>query len=145
MGYGFRFMPKMDSYLDRNIIGCSIFSGLDRTHLDTPPDKEAERVTTCENTLFFCNRQADLTLPGGGMFLRVKASDFGDVEQLVRSGGNKEMTDPSVFGGRINEAYLKGFLSATGAKGSMFANHYPVEDALKLFGAVSGYGAQIPE
>ncbi len=145
MGYGFRYMPKMDSYLDHNIIGCSIFAGLDRTHLDTPADKEAERVTTCENSLFFCNRQADLTLPGGGMFLRVKASDFDDVEQLAKSDDNKEVTDASIFNGRINEAYLKGFLAATGAKGSMFANHYPVEDALKLFGAVPGYGAQNPE
>jgi hypothetical protein len=27
---------------------------------------------------------------------------------------------------------------------SMFANRYPFEDALKLFGAVKGYGAQLP-
>ena len=46
MGYGYRFLPKMDSYLDHNIIGCCIFSGLDRTHVDSPAAKEAERVTT---------------------------------------------------------------------------------------------------
>ena len=173
MGYGFRYMPKMDSYLDHNIIGCSIFSGLDRTHVDSPASKEAERVTTCENTLFFLNRQTDLTLPGGGMFLRVKVADFDDVEQLARVAGNKEVTDPSIFQGKINEAYLKGFLGATyseklsydpnssnntfrqamgmnmtgtmSSKVTMFANHYPVEDALKLFGAVEGYGAQLPK
>lgn len=173
MGYGFRYMPKMDSYLDHNIIGCSIFSGLDRTHVDSPASKEAERVTTCENTLFFLNRQADLTLPGGGMFLRVRVADFDDVEQLARVEGNKEVTDPALFNGKINEAYLKGFLGATyseklsydpnssnntfrqamgmnmtgtmSSKVSMFANHYPVEDALMLFGAVQGYGAQLPK
>ena len=173
MGYGFRYMPKMDSYLDHNIIGCSIFSALDRTHVDSPASKEAERITTCENTLFFLNRQTDLTLPGGGMFLRVKVADFEDVEQLAQVEGNKEITDPSIFQGKINEAYLKGFLSATyseklsydpnssnntfrqamgmnmtgtmSSKASMFANHYPVEDALKLFGAVEGYGAQLPK
>jgi len=173
MGYGFRYMPKMDSYLDHNIIGCSIFSALDRTHVDSPASKEAERVTTCENTLFFLNRQADLTLPGGGMFLRVRVNDFEDVEQLAEVDGNKEITDPAVFQGKINEAYLKGFLGATyseklsydpnssnntfrqamgmnmtgtmSSKATMFANHYPVEDALKLFGAVEGYGAQLPK
>jgi len=31
------------------------------------------------------------------------------------------------------------------SKATMFANHYPVEDALKLFGAVEGYGAQLPK
>ena len=153
MGYGFRFMPKMDSYLDHNIIGCCVFAGLDRTHVDSPADKEAERVTTCENTLFFLNRQADLVLPGGGMFLRVRVADFEDVEQLAKVEGNREVTDLSLFAGRINEAYLKGFQAATevnrtvrmSSKVTMFANHYPVEDALRLFGAVEDYGAQLPK
>ena len=173
MGYGYRYLPKMDSYLDHNIIGCSVFAGLDRTHVDSPASKEAERVTTCENTLFFLNRQADLTLPGGGMFLRVNVKDFDDVEQLAEEDDNKEVTDPAIFQGKINQAYLKGFLGATyseklsydpnssnntfrqamgmnmtgtmQSKVTMFANHYPVEDALKLFGAVPGYGAQMPK
>ena len=173
MGYGYRYLPKMDSYLDHNIIGCSVFAGLDRTHVDSPASKEAERVTTCENTLFFLNRQADLTLPGGGMFLRVNVKDFDDVEQLAEEEDNKEVTDPAIFQGKINQAYLKGFLGATyseklsydpnssnntfrqamgmnmtgtmQSKVTMFANHYPVEDALKLFGAVPGYGAQMPK
>ena len=141
MGYGYRFLPKMDSYLDHNIIGCCVFSGLDRTHVDSPASKEAERITTCENTLFFLNRQCDLTLPGGGLFLRVRVADFDDVEQMAAVSGNKSVTDPSLFGGAVNQAYLAGFLTST----TMFANHYPVEDALKLFGAVQGYGAQLPK
>ena len=140
MGYGYRFLPKMDSYLDHNIIGCSIISGLDRTHVDSPASKEAERVTTCENTLFFLNRQADLTIPGGAKAVKVEADDFDDVEQLTKASDNESVTDLSIFRGAINESYLNGFVSA-----SMFANHYPVEDALKLFGAVRGYGAQKPD
>ena len=149
MGYGYRYMPRMDSYLDHNIIGCSVLTGLDRGHVDSPAAREAERVTTCENTLFFHNRQGDLSLPGGGTSLRVDVDDFEDVEQLAKASGNRE-ADPSVFQGKINEAYLEGFLEATGSgklasKPGMFANHYPVKDALKLFGAVPGYGAQIPK
>jgi hypothetical protein len=143
MGYGFRYMPKMDSYLDHNIIGCCILAGLDRTHVDSPAAKEAERVTTCENSLFFLNRQTDLTLPGGGLARCVSVDDFDDVDQLKEADDNEAETDPSIFGGAINEAYLKGFLDVSSTR--MFANHYPVEDALKLFGAVSGYGAQKPK
>lgn len=145
MGYGYRFLPKMNSYLDHNIIGCCAFAGLDRTHVDSPASKEAERVTTCENTLFFHNRQADLILPGGGMSLRVSVDDFEDIDQLAEADDNDLVTDPEIFSGAINEAYLKGFLGMTTGKVTMFANHYPVEDALKLFGAVKGYGAQIPD
>ena len=141
MGYGYRFLPKMDSYLDHNIIGCCTFSGLDRTHVDSPASKEAERITTCKNSLFFLNREADLTLPGGGQYLRVRVKDFDDVEQLAEESDNESVTDASVFGGAVNEAYLKGFLNST----TMFANHYPVEDALRLFGAVEEYGAQLPK
>ena len=52
-----------------------------------------------------------------------------------------------MLGDRINAAYLAGFIAATAENptGKMFANHYPVEDALKLFGANPGYGAQLPE
>ena len=154
MGYGYSYRPRMDSYLDRNIIGCSMTAALDRTHLDSPASKEAGRVTTCENSLFFLNRQADLVLPGSGKMLKVKVSGFEDVGQLAGKSGNREVTDPDFFGERVNKAYLKGFVAAskgrdmTGtstASAPMFANHYPVDDALRLFGAVEGYGAQIPQ
>lgn len=146
MGYGFRYLPRMDSYLDRNIIGCCVFSGLDRTHVDSPAAREAERVTACTNTLFFHNKEADLTLPGGGKALRVRVDDFDDVAQFAEVSGNGA-ADDDLFGDAVNEAYLKAFLNVVGQRktGLMYANHYPVEDALKLFGAVPGYGAQIPD
>ena len=148
MGYGYRYLPKMDSYLDHNIFGCSTFAALDRTHVDSPAEKEAERVTTCKNSLFFLNREADLTLPGGAKAIRVDVDDFDDVEQFAEEDDNKELSDLSVFQGKINETYLKGFRNLSESrqtKVTMFANHYPVEDALKLFGAVKGCGAQLPK
>ena len=130
------------------------------------------RKEVVTNNIFFLNRQTDLTLPGGGMFLRVNVGDFDDVEQLDGVSGNKALTDVTVFNGKINKAYLEGFLnlkstsemsvdynnsanqfrSAMGmnlqgtgnTKTSMYANRYPWEEALKLFGAVKGYGAQMP-
>jgi len=170
MGYGYRYMTGADSYVHHNIIGLSIFSGLDRTRVDSNTGKEKQRVTTAEHNIFFLNKQTDLTMPGGGMFLRVKAEDFEEVEQLAKVAGNKSLTDPSAFKGKINEAYLNGFLLASysettdynpnsaantfrSAMGmnqvgsiqsstSMFANRYPWKEALLLFGAMNGYGAQ---
>ena len=170
MGYGYRYMTGADSYVHHNIIGLTTFSGLDRTRVDSNASKEKQRVTTAEHNIFFLNKQTDLTMPGGGMFLRVKVEDFDDVEQLAKVEGNKSLTDPSVFKGKINEAYLTGFLAATykestdynpnsvantfrSAMGmnqvgtmqssvTMFANRYPWQEALNLFGAMNGYGAQ---
>lgn len=169
MGYGYRFMNGVDTDVHHCIIGCSTFAGLDRTYTESK-DKEAIRKTGAENNLFFLNRQADLTLPGGGMFLRIWADQFEDVEQLYKYEGNRSITDPKIFGGKLNEAYLKGFINMTyketkdydanssvnqfraamgmntqgkiTSQASMFANRYPWQEAIKLFGAVSGYGAQ---
>ena len=172
MGYGFRYQPGTNCRVENNIFGCATFSALDRTHIDSNKNREALRHDTAEGNIFFLNRQTDLTLPGGGMLLRVKADDFDDVEQLAEVSGNRSLKDPSVFKGRIDEAYLNGFLNVsykestsynpnsaantfrsamgmnmTGTMNSsvtMFANRYPWRKALDLFGAVSGCGAQIP-
>ncbi len=170
MGYGYRYMTGLDSYVTNNIIGLSTFAGLDRTRIDSDKTKEAKRITTAENNIFFFNRQADLTLPGGGKFMRIWVADFDDVDQLAKSSGNKTLNDPKIFKGKINEAYLNGFLSVAykedfsydpnssvntfrSAMGmnqtgtiqssvSMYANNYPWKEALNFFGAVDGYGAQ---
>lgn len=75
----------------------------------------------------------------------MRVDDFDDVEQLKEASGNEKAADGDFLQGRINQAYLQGFLAAGGTKPTMFANHYPVEDALKLFGAMPGYGAQLPK
>jgi len=170
MGYGFRYMTKSNAYVQNNIIGLSIFAGLDRARMDTDKKKEAERITTAENNIFFLNKQCDLAAPGGGMFMRINVEQFADFERLAKSSGNKALADPAVFKGIINEPYLNGFLAASYSEttnvdrnspanlfraamgmniqgtmkssASMFANRYPWKEALRFFGAMEGYGAQ---
>ncbi|MDY0315093.1 MAG: right-handed parallel beta-helix repeat-containing protein, partial [Bacteroidales bacterium] len=170
MGYGYRYMTGINSYVTNNIIGLTTFAGLDRGRIDSDRNKEAQRITTAEHNIFFLNKQADLTIPGGGKFMRIWVQDFEDVEQLAEVDGNKTLTDPKVFKGIINEAYLNGFLAAsykettshdpnssanqfrqamgmnmTGtmtSSASMYANRYPWKEALLFFGAIDGYGAQ---
>lgn len=170
MGYGYRMIPGTSNTISNNIFGCATFAALDRTHVDGNKEREAMRQETVTNNIFFLNRQGDLTIPGGGMFLRVSANDFDDVEQLAKVGGNRILTDPAIFNGKINKAYLQGFINlksssnmsvdysssanqfrsafgmniqGTGSTtASMFANRYPWEEALSLFGAVEGCGAQ---
>lgn len=173
MGYAFRYNNRTDSYVHHNILGCSVFAALDRGRTDTPKDRETMKVTTSEHNMFFLNKRGDLALPGGGMFMMVNCEDFEEVEQLKEIDGCVRLTDPSVLKGKINEAYLNGFINAsykeslssdpnsaenqfrqamgmnqTGkmtSSASMFANRYPFEDALKMFGAIKGYGAQMPK
>lgn len=170
MGYGYRMIPGTTNTVENNIFGCAVFAGMDRTHVDSDKAREAMRKEYVRNNIFFLNRQTDLTLPGGGKFLRVRANDFDDVEQFTEVAGNRTLTDPSIFNGKINKAYLEGFinlktssemsvdynssanqfrsafgmnLQGTGTtKTNMYANRYPWQEALLLFGAVNGCGAQ---
>ena len=173
MGYAFRYNNKTDSYVHHNIFGCSVFAALDRGRTDTPKDREAMKVTTSEHNMFFLNKRGDLALPGGGMFMMVNCEDFEEVEQLAEIDGCVRLKDPSVLKGKINEAYLNGFInvsykeslssdpnspenqfrSAMGmnqtgkmtSSATMFANRYPFDDALKMFGAIKDFGAQLPK
>lgn len=172
MGYGFRYMPGTNQYVEHNIIGCTTFAGLDRTHVDSDRTKEAKRITTANYNMFFLNKQADLTLPGGGMYQRIWNKEFEDVDQLAESDGNADL-DPKALKGIIDETYLNEFLhisysetksvdansaanqfrSAMGmnlqgtmsSKTTMYFNRYNHDKALKFFGAVNGCGAQMPK
>lgn len=173
MGHAFRFNNRTDSYVHHNILGCSVYAALDRGRTDTPNDREAMKVTTSEHNMFFLNKRGDLALPGGGMYMMVNCEDFEEVEQLKEIDGCVRLNDPSVLKGKIDEAYLNGFINASyketlssdpnsaanqfrqamgmnqvgtmTSSATMFANRYPFEDALKMFGAVSGFGAQLPK
>ena len=173
MGYAFRYNNRTDSYVHHNIFGCSVFAALDRGRTDTPKDREAKKITTSEHNMFFLNKRGDLALPGGGMFMMVNCEDFEEVEQLKEIDGCVRLKDPSSLKGKINEAYLNGFINASyketlktdpnsdantfrqamgmnqvgtmTSSATMFANRYPFEDALKMFGAVKGFGAQMPK
>lgn len=166
MGYGVRAMTLMDYNIHHNIIGFSSFAGVDATR------DEKERKLKIDDNVFLLNKQADLTLPGGGMFMRVWVKDFEDLE-IESSDNNTAPKDLTVLAGAINKPYAAGFLSATyketvdydenspmnqfrealglnkqgkiSSEVSMYANKYPFADAIKLFGAVSGVGAQLPK
>ena len=172
MGYGFRFQPGTDCYLANNIFGCSMMTALDYTHIDSDRNREATRKTSVENNVFFLNRMGDISIPGGGNFINISSADFSDVEYLDSEGGNTTVKDVNIFKGKIDEAYLKGFLNASytaemqhnpnsavntfrsalgmnqigtmTSKVTMYANRYNWEKALLLFGAMPGYGAQVP-
>ena len=172
MGYGYRFMTGVNTDIHHCIIGCSIFAGIDRTRMDTP-ENEKKRKTGSEDNYYFLNKRGDLTLPSaGGLYLTIWAKAFEDRDELYKYERNAEL-DGSLLKGKINEAYLEGFISVTykestdynpnsaantfrSAMGmnqvgtmkssvTMYANRYPLEDALKLFGAIQDKGVQMPK
>lgn len=173
MGYGFRYNTGTSSYVDHCLIGCSVFSALDRCRIESDKSRESKKVAESTNNMFFLNKRGDVAIPGGGMYKFATVEEFEDVEQLTEIDGCVRLNDPSVLKGKINEAYLNGFIGASykektdydpnssanqfraamgmnqvgtmTSSATMFANRYPFEDALKLFGAVKGYGAQMPK
>ena len=170
MGYGFRVMTKVEVNIHHNIIGLSCLSGVDRCRIDSPASMENGRKVLMDNNRFFMNKQADVTLPGLGTFEYVWVKDFDDLDRFNSAEGNEELKDIASLKNVLNKAYLAGFLNVTykektdydpnspanefrRAMGmnqtmtvqtdvSMFANKYPQDDAVKLFGAVKGFGAQ---
>lgn len=105
------------------------------------------------------------------MMMRVNVEDFADVDALSEVTGNKSVTDAKVFNGKLDAAYVNGFLTATyrestdynanslsnqfrsalglnqvgtmQSSATMYANRYNLQKTLQLFGAVVGYGAQL--
>ena len=173
MGYGYRYRLGVNTDVDHCIIGCSVLAALDRSRTDNPsgPDR-GKRKTGVENTAFFLNRKGDMEVPANNtqtMMIRYNQFEDRPEEEIYKCDGNIELSGDKLKG-KINEAYLKGFLSmvysektdfdpnssanqfrkAMGmnqvgtitTKVDMFGNRYPLEDALKLFGAVPNYGAQ---
>ena len=170
MGYGYRFMTGANTDVHHCIIGLSVLAGLDRTRVDTTPADAAKRKTGAEDNAFFLNRKGDLYLAvGGGQLKNIWVKNFEDREELYKYGRNIELTGDKLKG-KINQAYLEAFISMNYSektdydpnssanqfrkafgmnqvatvtnKVDMYANRYPLEDALKLFGAVENYGAQ---
>ena len=123
MGYGFRYMTGIDADVYNNIVGCSNYGGLDRAYVDADKSKEAKRVTSAWNNLFFGNRNGDLVLPsGGGGWTFVLSENFKDVNQLTKYEDNREMNEAEVnaISSKIDGAYLKGFIGITGTQTSDF-------------------------
>jgi len=169
-GQGFKVMTKADVVIRRNIIGLSAFAAIERARIDSPVAMEKGRKVRVNDNRFFLNKKADVILPGLGLFETIFAKDFADVDLFDEAVGNEELKDDKTLRKAVNKAYLEGFLDASYKESvdydpnsftnelrrvfginqvatgqseiSMFANKYPLKDAIKLFGAVEGYGAQ---
>jgi len=161
MGYGIRVMTKCKYNIHHNIIGASILAGVDHTRFNK------DEWVKMDNNIFFVNKDKDFHYsPASNTRLRIDADDFGDLEVASATGNRNEIPK----GLKVNKAYLEGYLSACysektdfddnspanqwrSAMGmnkqitissslSMFANKYPWEDAISLFGNLNGFGAQ---
>ena len=164
MGYGIRVMTKLSYDIHHNIIGMNTLTGVDHTRFNK------DDWLKIDDNIFFLNKQGDLMYsePGQGQLERVWASEFEDLE-FESCARNKDRPASAL---PVNKAYLEGFLAARYTEEadfdpdspanvlrevmglpkrgklettvSMFGNCYPLEDALKLFGATSDVGAQKP-
>ena len=156
MGYGFRYMTGIDADVYNNIIGCTNYGGLDRAYVDADKAKEAKRVTSAWNNLFFGNRNGDMVLPsGGGGWTFVLAKNFEDVNQLTKYENNREMNEAEVkaISKKIDAPYMKGFIGITGTQTSSFNPNSSVNQFRSAFGMnmqgsetvrVSMYGNRYP-
>ena len=165
MGYGIRVMTKLSYNIHNNIIGLNVLTGIDHTRFNR------DEWIKLNNNIFFLNKQGDMMYsePGQGQLERVVVTDFGDFDFAEVSGNTGKLPESIA----INKAYLQGFLTARysetedynadspanvlrevmglpkqgklSTRVSMFMNRYPLKDAIKLFGALPGTGAQLPE
>lgn len=170
MGYGFRCMTGVVSNIHNNIFGLNVMAGIGNDKGDA-----AKKNVTIEKNIFFLNKAADVTVTKSPSILKLMVDsdefeDMCDYPGIENVEDNLSLSDPALFKGRINEAYLTAFLNASYSektdydenspanlfraafgmnkvgtietKVSMYGNRYPLADAYKLFGAVADYGAQ---
>ena len=123
VGSDITFVPGPHHYVTNNIIGLSIFSGLDRGYSDSNKAIEAKRITTAENNIFFLNK----TYLNG--FLATSYKETTNV-------------DPNSPANTFRQAMGMKMTGTIKSSSSMFANRYPWKEALKFFGAMNGYGSQ---
>ena len=168
MGFGVRTTANVESELEDNVIGLSVLTGWDNTKgLD-----KTKKIKVEGNVFFLNRQSdAQMTKSPSVVKVKVDDFED-DVEGnfgVESATDNVGLSDPSAFKGRLNAAYLNAFLSmkysetatmnadglnafrqalglpqqgTIASKVDMFGNRYPLEDALKLFGAMGGKGAQ---
>ncbi len=166
MGYGIRAKSGMDYNIHNNLMAFNAWAAVDTTHNDP------KRQISIDNNMFLFNKKGDLLITYEGTLFPVTVDLFGDVE-LNSAEGNVAPEDMTVIANAIHKEYASHFLSASykeevshtpnfpanqlramlgqnqqgsiTSSVSMYANKYPFADAIKLFGAVQGYGAQLPK
>ena len=170
MGFGIRNNTNCNANIHHNIIGLNVLTGFDNTK-----GNPKQKTTHLNDNVFFLNRESDVQMTVSPSIAKVRVDDFEDLEGtdgIESIEGNIDLKDPKVFAGRINANYLNAFLSMKYSEKTkldpdkcnalrsvfglplqgtikttcdMYANRYPLDDALKLFGAAEGYGAQLPQ
>jgi hypothetical protein len=168
MGYGIRVMTMVEYDIHDNLIGCNVLTGIDHTR------NNPNAWVKIDNNILFLNKQAPLLYvePGtsaAGMMERVKIGDMNADLGLASCKGNTDKLNSKL---PLNKVYLENFLNARysetadfnpdspanvlreivglpkqgklSTQVSMFANRYPLKDALSLFGAAKQAGAQKP-
>ena len=170
MGFAIRNNENCNANIHNNIIGLNVLTGFDNTK-----GNPKKKTTKLDNNIFFLNRESDVQMTMSPSVVKVRVDSFEDLEEVdgIESiDGNIDLKDPKIFAGRINAKYLNAFLSMKYSEKTkldpgkcnalrsvlglplqgtitttcdMYANRYPQEDALKLFGAVTEYGAQMPK
>lgn len=168
MGFGVRVNANVEAEIENNIIGLNVLTGFDNTKGNGKTKK-----IQLDGNVFFLNRESDVQMTVSPSVAKVRVDGFEDLEGtdgIESIEDNVDLADPKVFAGRINAKYLNSFLSMKYSEATkldegkcnglrsvlglplqgtikttcdMYANRYPMEDALKLFGAMEGKGAQV--
>ena len=167
MGFGVRVNTGVKSEIKDNVIGLNVLTGFDNTK-----GSSKEKITELDGNVFFLNRESDVQMTVSPSIAKVRVDGFEDLEGtdgIESIEDNEDLKDPSAFKGRLNAAFLNSFLTMKYSESTkldegkcnglrsvlglplqgtisttcdMFCNRYPLEDALKLFGAIAGKGAQ---
>ena len=167
MGFGIRNNTGVKAEIKDNVIGLNVLTGFDNTK-----GAGKAKITELDGNVFFLNRESDVQMTVSPSIAKVRVDGFEDLEGtdgIESIEDNEDLKDPSAFKGRINAKYLNNFLSMKYSESTkldegkcnglrsvlglplqgtitttcdMFCNRYPLEDALKLFGAMVGKGAQ---
>jgi len=165
-GQGFRYMNgirKINVY--NNIFACNSRCAVERKQIESSRSLEKLKENSLYDNCFFANKY-DLEVYRDGKILAFPPSRIVDAEEIApKYSGNKEFVYNEIFFAAIDKNYLKYFLysnmknkvenanvkqvcTSLGiadtkiSKNPMFANKYPVDKALKLFGVGGTYGAQ---
>ena len=158
---------KVEADIEDNIIGLNVLTGFDNTKGSGKTKK-----IKLDGNVFFLNRESDVQMTVSPSIAKVRVDAFEDLEGtdgIESIEDNEDLKDPKAFAGRINAKYLNAFLSMKYSESTkldegkcnglrsvfglplqgtittacdMYANRYPLDDALRLFGAMSGKGAQ---
>ncbi|MBW2703792.1 MAG: right-handed parallel beta-helix repeat-containing protein [Deltaproteobacteria bacterium] len=158
LGYGVEILTKVKFNIHDNLIAMNIGPGVNNQRFNSH--------IKMDNNLFFGNKKKDFWFnPSSNTDIRINADEFEDLElDSVEGNVNKQIKlplDKAYFAGVIAASYsektdynpdssanqLRAMMGMNKrgkikSKVSMFANRYPWKEALKLWGAIKGKGAQ---